>query len=119
MIFYYIQALNEIQTKTLSSMNIAKKIVLSIIILFFAFSCKTTNNLAPVVRDGSSFEKAIIVSNVPEEYEYVRRDCDDCKFIGQSLVFEKGKPYDILKFQKSDGTSTSYYFDVSKFYGKF
>ncbi len=85
--------------------------------LIIMTSCSTTKNIGNVQRDGSSFEKAIIAKSIPAEYEYVRKVCSDCKLLGQSLVFEKKKPYDILKFKKPNGEEISYYFDISKFYG--
>ena len=91
-------------------------------------SCGTTKNFnstsgsntseESISGDGSSFQQAIVVKSISEEYEYVKNDCSDCRVIGQSLVFEKKKPYDILKVQNSDGDIVSYYFDISKFYGK-
>ena len=89
-----------------------------IICLIFMTSCSSTKNIGNTLRDGSSFEKAIIVKSIAEEYEYVRKVCVDCQLLGQSLVFEKKKPYDILKFKKSNGENISYYFDISKFFGK-
>lgn len=71
-----------------------------------------------LVRDGSSIEKAIKVKSISEEYEFAARECVECQFMGQYLVFEKKKPYDILEFKKLDGTVVSYYFDISSFYGK-
>jgi hypothetical protein len=74
-------------------------------------SDKTTN-------DGLSFENAIKVNSIAEEYDYVRRNCSKCKFLGQSLVEKKGKPYDVLMLKKENGEEVSYYFDISSFYGK-
>lgn len=97
-----------------------KAVVNTILILcvFFATSCSTAKGTGSLERDGSSFEKAVIVKNIGEEYEYVRRVCSGCEMQTQSLVFEKDKPYDILELKKPDGESVSYYFDISKFYGK-
>ena len=88
------------------------------ICLMIMTSCSTTKNIGEVSRDGSSFEKAIIVKSVAEEYEYVRKVCSDCKLLEQFLTFEKKKPYDILKLKKSNGEEVSCYFDISKFFGK-
>ncbi len=81
-------------------------------------SCSSTENIGNVQRDGSSFEKAIIAKSIPAEYEYVRKVCFECQILEQSLVFKKKKPYDILKLKKMNGEEVSYYFDISKFYGK-
>jgi len=82
-------------------------------------SCSSTKNTGSSVRDGSSFEKAIKVNSVAQEYEYVKKVCSDCQLLQQSLVFNKKKPFDILKLKKSNGEEVSYYFDISKFYGNF
>jgi len=92
---------------------------LSLIIgLLIITSCSSTKNIETTIRDGSSFENAIIVKSIAEEYEYVKKVCSDCQLLGQALVFEKKKPYDILDLKKSNGEKVSYYFDISKFYGK-
>lgn len=86
--------------------------------LILITSCSTTKNIGNETRDGSSFEKAIIAESIADEYEYVRKVCSDCQLIEQSLVFEKKIPYDIIELKKSNGEDVSYYFDISKFYGK-
>jgi hypothetical protein len=81
-------------------------------------SCSTTKTTKSIARDGSSFEKAIIVSSISEEYKYVRAVCVNCKLQGQFLLFNKKKPYDKLTFKKSNDEDISYYFDISKFFEK-
>ena len=90
----------------------------TITILMIVISCGTTKNISMEERDGSTFEKAIIVNSIPEEYQYVKNVCPDCKFVMQSLMQHKGKPYDVLEYEKPTGEAVSYYFDISKFYGK-
>ncbi len=89
------------------------KKVLSILSLFtlLYYGCSITKTINTTNRDGSSFEMAIIVSSVSEEYEHIKNICSDCKFIQQALVFEKGKPFDILTFEKPNGEEIEYYFD--------
>ena len=99
-------------------MKNAFKLVGLIIILSIITSCSSTKNIETIIRDGSSFEKAIIVNSIAEEYEYIKKVCSDCQLVGQSLVFEKQKPYDILELRKKNGDKISYYFDISKFFGK-
>lgn len=67
---------------------------------------------------GSSFENAISVKSVSEEYAWLRRNFQGFTFIQQSLVFENNKPYDVLKIITSSGKEKSIYFDISSFYGK-
>lgn len=88
--------------------------------LVFLLGCSSTKPASSgnIDRDGSSFEKAIIVNNISEEYAYAKKVCSDCSFIQQALVFEKRKPYDILTFKKPGGQTVEYYFDISSFYGK-
>ncbi|MDP4964181.1 MAG: hypothetical protein NWQ55_03840 [Salibacteraceae bacterium] len=80
---------------------------------------RTTNSeSADSNRDGSSFEKAIKVNSIGEEYDYVRKVCPSCKMQKQALVHNKKNPYDILYFKHPDGMEVQYYFDISSFFGK-
>lgn len=100
-------------------MKTVVKLGLIISLLILATSCSSTKNTGNPTRDGSSFEKAIIVENVAQEHEYVRKVCSDCQLLIQSLSSNKKKHYDILILKKTNGEEVSYYFDISKFYGKF
>ncbi|SDW90858.1 lipocalin-like domain-containing protein [Flavobacterium degerlachei] len=70
-------------------------------------------------KDGLSFETAIKVKDVKEEYIYVRNNCENCQMLGQSLLQHEGKAYDKLKLKKANGEEISFYFDISSFFGKF
>lgn len=70
-------------------------------------------------RDGSSFEKAIKVKSVADEYKFVKENCQGCEMGSQSLSEHKGKMYDVLHLKKSDGSTVSFYFDINSFFGKF
>jgi hypothetical protein len=90
-----------------------------VVLLSVIQSCGTTKSTIPASeRDGSSFKKAIVVKSVTEEYQFVQKVCRGCQFVGQSLVTNIKKPYDILRFRNPDGEEIKYYFDISKFYGK-
>ncbi len=65
---------------------------------------------------GKSFETAIKVNDVPEEYAYVRKVCPTCRFVSQSLVKHNNKYYDVLTFKKSALKTVKFYFDISSFY---
>lgn len=94
------------------------KYVLVMAMSFALFSCSSTQN--QTLKDGSSMEKAIKVSSVEEEYKIVREKCADCKMKRQALTFNgKNKPFDVLTLIKPNGEEVSYYFDISKFFGKF
>lgn len=96
-----------------------KQIQLLLMVVMMAFvSCATVKQSNNEPRDGSSFEKAIVVKSIAQEYAYVKTVCPECQLQAQSLVFNKKKPYDLLIFKKSNGEEVVYYFDVSRFYGK-
>lgn len=88
------------------------------IMLLSGCTASKINSSANLDRDGSSPEKAIIVSSISEEYEYANKVCNNCSFTQQALVFVKKKPYDILTLEQPNGEMIEYYFDISKFYGK-
>jgi len=67
---------------------------------------------------GNSFENAISVKSISEEYAWLRRNYAGFTFLQQSLVFDNGKPYDVLKIITSTGKTKSIYFDISSFFGK-
>lgn len=92
--------------------------VTGVFFLLLLTSCGSKKQASELVRDGSSFEKAIIANSISEEYAYVRKVCSDCKIQGQALVYEDKKPYDVLTLIKPDGEKVSYYFDISSFFGK-
>lgn len=82
-------------------------------------ACGTTKEPAAAAKnDASSFEKARVVKSVKAKYTYVRKVCPDCQLLGQALVYNEKKPYDIIKVKKANGEKTSCYFDISEFFGK-
>lgn len=92
---------------------------ITILVLILALtSCKTTSGLPTSERDGSSYEKAVIVKNIKAEYKYAMNECADCEFLGQVLVHHKGKTYDILKYRQASGDTVKYYFDINNFFEK-
>jgi len=80
--------------------------------------------------DGSSMEKAVIINakstmdGVPAEYDYISqkhgvRD-EDWILVSQSLKKNSdGKAFDVINIELTEGTSFSYFFDISEFFGKF
>jgi len=75
---------------------------------------KTANAL-----DGSSFEKAVHVGSIDEEYDWTKEHYPGSKFLSQALVFDAKKPFDRLRIELLDGSKTDVFFDISKFFGKF
>ena len=76
-------------------------------------------------RDGSSYEKAIIINEEHEkpgidaEYAWIRRQYPVSRTLGQALTYYKNQPYDIIHIVTADGNKSDVYFDISKFFGKF
>ena len=100
--------------------------VLTLALLSFAscHSTKTaqssvTKSIPSTERDGSTFEKAIVVKSIAEEYSWVRDHYPGSKFESQALIFQHEKPYDVLTFNLADGNKQKIYFDISGFFGKF
>ena len=79
--------------------------------------------------DGGSVETAVVVgatdtlTGVKAEYEYVigrhgRKDAD-WSVESQAVLEQGGRHYDVLNIKLKTGESTSYYFDITQFFGKF
>lgn len=119
-----------------------KNTLLILAIILFLASCtgskKATNSITPgnkpdasaqitdeSDRDGSSYEKAIIIhekterTGVDAEYIWLAKNYPNYKFISQSLNFYKEHSYDILRFKDSTGKEREIYFDITNFFGKF
>lgn len=73
--------------------------------------------------DGSSIEKAIIISDcddiegVDQEYLLIRNIFGEFKMIQQSLLNVKKKVYDKLEIE-ADGKRVEVFFDITDFFGK-
>jgi hypothetical protein len=103
-------------------------IIFSVLICLF-ISCETNKNLSGSKsskgQDGSSLEKAIFINKnnemegIAAEYDWLKKHYPGYKNLGQSLVQNKGKSYDILKIKTAGGQTKSIYFDISKFFGKY
>lgn len=77
-----------------------------------------------VIRDGSSFEKAIVIMETNEgsggraEYKWLADHYPGYRMGSQALVFHEKKPYDILKIETAEGVPKEVYFDISNYFGK-
>ena len=84
----------------------------------------TEQSSSSSVRDGSSYENAIVIQEkhegpgVDAEYKWIRQHYPGSKTKSQALTNKNGKPYDILTIQTADGTEKKIYFDISNFFGK-
>ena len=111
-----------------------RKLITALLIITVLFSaCSSSKKInssnsveSPAdARDGSSYEKAIIIvansetSGVHKEYEWLRKNYPGYTFNGQSLDHHNKKPYDIINIVTSDGKNKAVYFDITKFFGKF
>ena len=78
--------------------------------------------------NGDPFLSAVIINadnsraGVQAEYDHVASQCGerqrDWKIQEQSLQEHHGKPYDVLVVDLSNGELRTFYFDISKFFGK-
>jgi hypothetical protein len=110
---------------------------IALLAILLAFSCSSGHKAtgatpAPAVlglpdssRDGSSFEKAIVIHETSEtpgvraEYQWIRDHEPGYSSTKQSLSMYKGKSYDVLHIKNGDGLEKDVYFDISNFFGKF
>ena len=69
-------------------------------------------------RDGSSFEKAVIVGSVRAEYLYIDRNYPGSEILSQMIVDNNGNPYDVVTIIPKGETKKDVIFDVSRFYRK-
>lgn len=75
-------------------------------------------------REGRSLQDAILIEEKTEptgiaaEYRWLGEHFPGYKMKIQSLLFEGGKPYDLLEFVDAEGDAHAIYFDISNFFGK-
>jgi hypothetical protein len=73
--------------------------------------------------DGGSKDTAIIVNAKSDAdgthaiYAWLKQNCN-CKVSGQSLVTDAGRVFDLMEGDRADGTKVSYFFDITKSFGK-
>ena len=67
-------------------------------------------------RDGSSFDKAVIVGSVRAEYLHIDRKWKDANIVSQVVTEHNGKTYDVVSITTKEGAAKDVYFDISKFY---
>jgi hypothetical protein len=101
--------------------------VLVFLLTLIIFSCASKKKIAgnDIARDGSSYEKAIVINEthegagVKDEYAWIRSNYPNANTRSQALAYHDKTPYDILNITTTDGKAISVYFDISKFYGHF
>ncbi|MGP8215424.1 MAG: hypothetical protein ACLQQ4_07670 [Bacteroidia bacterium] len=76
------------------------------------------------VRDGSSFEKAVIIEDTTEsegisaEYKWLAIHYPGYRTDSQALAEHDKHPFDILSIKTADGIPKDVYFDISNYFGK-
>ena len=105
------------------------------VILLVITSCSSSKNVAGTTtvernaidieaaataegRDGMTFEKAIVVNSIKEEYKWIEAKYPGSRVEGQALIRKNGKPYDVLTFVTKEGEKKEAHFDISSFFGK-
>ena len=84
----------------------------------------TANAPAAVGRDGSSMATAVVINSsnemdgINQEYRWIEKRYPGYKRGSQSLLFDKGRAYDLIEFTDAEGASHKVYFDITSFYGK-
>lgn len=110
-----------------------KKILLILAVCLSCAACSShkkivnTDNAATSAseRDGSSYEKAIIINEeheragVDAEYAWIRKQYPGSHTNGQALMNHENKSFDLIHVSTADGKNIDVYFDISKFFGKF
>jgi hypothetical protein len=113
-----------------------KKIVILLVLATLVFSCSTTkktsektgdqySTTATAGRDGSSYEKAIIIkekselTGVDAEYTWLKQNYPGYKAKKQLASVNNNKHYDIITIVIGTGEEKDIYFDITNFYGHF
>ena len=84
----------------------------------------TTHVTTDTVRDGSSYEKAVVIRStnedaaVHDEYQWIRDHFPAYDPHTQKLFSHKGIPYDVLTIRNGNGVTKTLYFDISRSYGR-
>ena len=74
---------------------------------------------------GTSFADAVVIAEKTEtegvaaEYAWLKVHYPGYQTLSQKLVYDGGKPYDIIEIKTANGDKEKVYFDISNFFGKF
>ena len=93
--------------------------LLSVLFLFSLFaSCGILGGVSggDPSLDGSSFEKAIIISSMRAEYLWIDKTYPGSSLLTQVVKEYEGKAYDIVTIKTKAGEEKKVYFDISRFY---
>lgn len=105
-----------------------KKVMITLIWMLGLYSCSTSQKTVYSThndRDGSSYEKAIIVKakneneGIRSEYSIISKLYPNYKMKSQGTGIKDNKNYDTISIVTADGKDVKVYFDITNFYGKF
>ena len=92
--------------------------LMTVVLAFMMAGCAASYIDSSQGRDGSSFEKAVVVGSVRAEYLYIDRRYPNAQILSQMIVDNNGNPYDVVTIVPKGETKKDIYFDVSRFYRK-
>ena len=99
-------------------MKKAAIILMTVVLAVMMAGCAASYIDSSQGRDGSTFQKAVVVGSVRAEYLYIDRTFSDANILSQMVVDNNGNPYDVVTIQTKEGSKKDVYFDISKFYRK-
>ena len=99
-------------------MKKAAIILMTVVLAVMMAGCAASYIDSSQGRDGSTFQKAVIVGSVRAEYLYIDRTYTGANILSQMVVDNNGNPYDVVTVQTKDGSNKDVIFDISKFYRK-
>jgi len=71
------------------------------------------------LKINGEMRNAVVVNSVKEEYEYLRQEYPDYKFVMQAAIINDEVESDVLTIESSDKKRKEIYFDISPFYGNY
>jgi maltose-binding protein MalE len=93
-------------------------IIMTAVLAVMLAGCAATSIDTSGGRDGSSFDKAVIVGSVRAEYLHIDRTWKDANIGSQVVTEHNGKTYDVVSITTKEGAARDVYFDISSFYRK-
>jgi hypothetical protein len=101
----------------------------SLLFLAFATLAGHSNATAAIQYssgDGTSFEKAIVITGalndtagVQAEYQYIRNHFPGATVGNQRLVSQENRVFDLLELVTADHQKRTIFFDITGFFGKY
>lgn len=84
-------------------------------------ACSSTHTVSSSTTDrgGSTKETAIPVKSVDAEYQWIKANYPGSKVMGQALITDDTKQYDLLTIVTPTRETKKVYFDITSFFGKF